>query len=47
MARHGILVRDASNFLPLNNQFVRAAIKDRNRNEIFLKTIKNIMEGKI
>ena len=44
MASKGILIRDASNFMFLNNRFVRVAIKDRESNERFLEVITNIMK---
>jgi threonine-phosphate decarboxylase len=43
MAAKGILIRDASNFNFLNERFVRVAIKDRENNIKFLKTIKEII----
>lgn len=35
----GILIRDASNFEGLNNQFFRFAVRNRNENDILLKAI--------
>ena len=43
MLSKGILVRDASNFMFLNNKFIRAAIKDRKSNNRFLEVISDIM----
>jgi threonine-phosphate decarboxylase len=43
MASKGILIRDASNFKFLNEKFFRIAIKDRERNTVFLRTLKEVM----
>ncbi|MEG0306594.1 MAG: histidinol-phosphate transaminase [Clostridium sp.] len=38
----GILIRNCSNYTGLDNNFVRIAIKDRMKNEILIKALKNI-----
>lgn len=43
MAREGILIRDASNFMYLDDSFIRVAIKDRERNKVFLKAFRNVL----
>lgn len=42
MAQNGILIRDASNFIFLNDKFFRAAIKDKESNDKFLKILRLI-----
>ena len=44
MQHEDILVRDASNFNNLNQQYIRIAIKDRTSNELFYKVFRRIME---
>ena len=38
-----ILIRNASNFIGLDNSYIRIAIKSHNENEIFLKEIKKVL----
>lgn len=38
-----ILIRDASNFVGLNDSFIRIAIKSHEENEIFIKELKKIL----
>lgn len=38
-----ILIRDASNFIGLDNSYIRIAIKSHNENEIFLREIKKVL----
>ena len=44
MARKGILIRDASNFMNLDSRFIRIAIKDRERNKVFLEAFRNVLD---
>nr|WP_314277725.1 aminotransferase class I/II-fold pyridoxal phosphate-dependent enzyme [uncultured Peptostreptococcus sp.] len=44
--QYGILIRDASNFEPLDDRFVRIAIKDRESNDILLGALLSIFGGK-
>lgn len=46
MAREGILIRDASNFMYLDSSFIRIAIKDRESNKAFLKVFRNVIDQK-
>jgi threonine-phosphate decarboxylase len=39
LIRHKILIRDASNFKFLNNEFVRIAVKDRKKNSLLIKKL--------
>ena len=39
MLEHGILIRDASNFIFLNKNFFRLAIKDRRNNDFVLEKL--------
>ncbi|WP_170272210.1 threonine-phosphate decarboxylase CobD [Clostridium tarantellae] len=39
----GILIRDCSNFNNLSNKYVRFAIKDRDKNEKFIKNLKQVL----
>ena len=41
LIERGIVVRDASNFVGLNNHYIRLAIKDRENN---MKVLKNLAE---
>lgn len=41
---HAILIRDASNFLGLNDKYFRVAIKRRSDNMILIETLKSIFE---
>jgi threonine-phosphate decarboxylase len=43
LACHGILIRDAGNFTCLNERFVRFAIKDRESNLRFLRTLASVL----
>ena len=38
-----ILIRNASNFIGLDNSYIRIAIKSHNENEIFLREIKKVL----
>ncbi|MGL5328100.1 MAG: pyridoxal phosphate-dependent aminotransferase, partial [Peptostreptococcaceae bacterium] len=40
---HDILIRDASNFIGLDESFIRIAIKSHNENEIFLEKLKKVL----
>lgn len=44
MAKRGVLIRDASNFKYLDDSFVRIAIKDRESNSRFIKTLREVVE---
>lgn len=44
MIEKNILVRDASNFKFLNKNFVRLAIKDREKNEKVIKAVKEVLK---
>lgn len=44
MLKKGILIRDCKNFRGLEKGYYRVAIKGREENEIFLKTLKEILE---
>ena len=41
--KSGILIRDASNFIGLDNSFIRIAIKSHEENEILIKELKNML----
>ncbi|AMD95390.1 threonine-phosphate decarboxylase CobD [Leptotrichia sp. oral taxon 847] len=43
MLKHGILIRDASNFIFLGKKYFRLAIKDRKNNDFVLKILKEIL----
>lgn len=43
MGKRGVLIRDASNFVSLNEKFVRFAIRDRESNLRFLKELKSVL----
>lgn len=45
MLKKGILIRDASNFVYLDNKYFRLAIKDRKNNMIVLEVLKKIFEN--
>ncbi|MCX7708632.1 MAG: threonine-phosphate decarboxylase CobD [Clostridia bacterium] len=45
MAQKGILIRDASNFIFLNRQYFRVAIKDRASNKKLVNTLRAVLEG--
>lgn len=45
LAQKGLLIRDASNFVFLNDRFIRVAIKDRQSNIKFLRTFTEIWGG--
>ena len=40
-----ILVRDASNFIGLDNRYIRVAIKSHKENEFLIKHMKKILGG--
>jgi len=42
---HGILIRDASNFVGLNDRFIRVAVKDRESNNRLICALKGFHEG--
>ena len=44
LARKGVLIRNAANFMFLDNKFFRVAVKDRERNMKFLKLLWEVME---
>lgn len=44
MALKGILIRDAGNFVFLNEKFFRLAVKDRESNKRLLKTLREVVE---
>lgn len=44
MAKKGVLIRDASNFMFLNEKFFRIAIKDRESNIKFLRVLNEVLE---
>ncbi|MDX8335143.1 MULTISPECIES: pyridoxal phosphate-dependent aminotransferase [Cetobacterium] len=44
MIENGVLVRDASNFMFLDESYIRLAIKDRKSNEIVLKALKKVLD---
>ena len=46
MLEHGILIRDASNFIFLNKNFFRLAIKDRRNNDFVLEKLSLIFSFK-
>ena len=46
MLKHGILIRDASNFIFLDKKYFRLAIKDRKNNDFVLKILKEILSQK-
>lgn len=41
---HGILIRDASNFVGLSDRFIRVAVKDRRSNDILISALKRCRE---
>ncbi|MGL4357914.1 threonine-phosphate decarboxylase CobD [Cetobacterium sp.] len=43
MIENGVLVRDASNFMFLDESYIRLAIKDRKKNEQVLKALKKVL----
>lgn len=43
MIERGIVVRDASNFVGLNNRYIRLAIKDRENNKKVLQTLSEVV----
>lgn len=45
MLENGILIRDASNFVYLDNKYFRLAVKDRKNNMIVLEALKKIFEN--
>ena len=45
MLENGILIRDASNFVYLDNKYFRLAVKDRKNNMIVLEVLKKIFEN--
>lgn len=42
MLEKGILIRDASNFMYLNDKYFRLAVKDRKNNDKVIKALKEI-----
>ncbi|WP_297598251.1 threonine-phosphate decarboxylase CobD [uncultured Cetobacterium sp.] len=45
MIEAGVLVRDASNFMFLDESYIRLAIKDRDKNQKVLDALKKVMEA--
>ncbi len=45
IGRHGILIRDCSNFFGLSDQYVRFSLKKRNANEHLSTLIRQVMEN--
>lgn len=43
MIEKGVVVRDASNFMFLNEQYIRLAIKNRENNIKVLQALKEVM----
>ncbi len=43
LRKGNILIRDASNFIGLDNSYIRVAIKSRNENELLIKHMKSIL----
>ena len=44
LAREKIMIRDASNFVGLDNQFFRVAVRNRKDNELLLESLKKIFQ---
>ena len=44
MIENGVLVRDASNFMFLDESYIRLAIKDRKKNEKVLEALRRVMK---
>ena len=47
LLKEGGILRDASNFVGLNDQFVRVAIKDEQSNRILLGALKMLLESEL
>lgn len=45
LLRHGMLVRDCSNFSGLDEQYIRIGLKTRDKNEALLRTISEVLHG--
>ena len=43
MLEYGILIRDASNFVGLDNQYIRLAIKDRENNTKVIEALNEVV----
>lgn len=44
MIENGVLIRDASNFIFLDESYIRLAIKDRNKNERVLEALRRVLK---
>lgn len=44
LAKSGVMIRDASNFVGLDNQFFRVAVRDRKDNAFFLEELKRVFQ---